>query len=208
MGDQEPTSVSAQSKEMLREFDAALAKYRSELLTNLDRIDLLEPAQVTGLVQQINQRLVVLQHDFLRYVSGISGTTSAGVERFKLSPEETTILPEAAAGTAGAGAGAVLVNLISWSVPGWIWGATTTTLAGSVATYVGVGASLVTLGAGALVGAAVGGAIYMARLPARRSYIRKSILRSFDKKAAPKLRQWARKAIGLPARKSKTIRKS
>jgi len=187
--------MSVQADEIMRQFDAGLEKLRIEVLTNLDRVNLLDEEEATSLVERLNQRLVVAQHDFLDYVGRLSGGALGGVQRFELSPAGTTTLPEAAAGVFGATAGAALVNLISWTVPGWLWGTTTTTLAAGIGTALGVGASVVTLGAAAVVGVAAGGAIYVARLRARRNFVRTSLLKSFDEDAVPKLRDWARQIV-------------
>jgi hypothetical protein len=182
--------MSVQAKEVLRQFDAGIAKLRSEVLKNLDSVDVLDKDAARGLVDRLNQRLVVAQHEFLDFVSRVTGSSHGDVEEFELSSSDGNLLPEFAAGAMGAGTGAILVNLIAWTVPGWLWG-TTTTLATAVATAIGVGASAVTLGAAAVAGVAVGSALYAYRLRQRRKYVRDSILEAFDEDAVPKLRAWA-----------------
>ena len=186
-----------QAEEIMRQFDAGLEKLRSEILSNIDKVDLLDHDEAGGLVDRLNQRFVVSQHDFLEYLSRLSGSSSGSVERFVLSPPDSTIVPEATAGGVGAITGGVVVNLISLTVPGWLWGTTTTTLATGIGTALGVGASVVTIGAAAVVGVVAGGAIYVVRLRKRRKFVRTSILKSFDEDAAPKLREWARRTVGM-----------
>lgn len=187
--------MSTQTAEVMRQFDAGLAKMRSEVLKNLDGIDLLNHEEAEALVERLNQRLVVAQHDFLDFVNQLSGSSTGKVKSFKLSSAGTTVVPEAAAGVVGAGAGATLINLIPWTVPGMLWGTTTTTLATSVGTVLGVGASCATFGASILVGVAAGGALYKYRLSKRRKYVRDAILASFDEEAVPKLRVWAERVV-------------
>ena len=115
-----------------------------------------------------------------------------------VSAADSTIVLEATAGGVGAITGGVLVNLISLTVPGWsgwLLGTTTTTLATGIGTALGVGASVVTIGAAVVVGVVAGGAIYLVRLRKRRKFVRTSILKSFDEDAAPKLREWARRTV-------------
>ncbi len=191
--------MSRQSDEILRQFESGLEKLRIEVLKNIDSIDLLDQQQVHSLIERLNQRLVVAQHDFLDFVSRVSGGTTSSVERPSLRASRTTKIPEAAAGVLGASAGAILVNAVTLTTPGLLWGATTTTIAGTAAAAIGVSTAVVTLGAGVVVGLAAGGAIYAARLKSRRQKIRKGILRSFDEEAVPKLREWAMNTIARMA---------
>ena len=191
--------MSRQSDEILRQFESGLEKLRIEVLKNIDSIDLLDQQQVLSLVERLNQRLVVAQHDFLDFVSRISGGATSSVERPSLHASRTTNMPEAAAGVLGASAGAILVNAVPWTTAGLLWGTTTTTIAGAAAAAIGVPIAVVTLGTGVVVGLAAGGAIYAARLKSRRQKIRKGILRSFDEEAVPKLREWAMNTIARMA---------
>lgn len=186
--------MSAQTEEVMRQFDAGLEKLRIEVLKNLDSTDLLDQEAVQSLVARLNQRLVVAQHDFLDFVNRISGGSSAAINRFELSPVGTDVAPEVVSGIVGAGAGAVLVNVITLTTPGWLW-ASTTTLSATIATALGVGASIVTLGVGAVAGAAAAGGIYAMRKRERRKIVRESILKSFDETAVPRLRAWARDIV-------------
>ena len=190
--------MTVQTEEIMRQFDAGLEKLRSEILSNIDKVDLLDHDEAGGLVDRFNQRLVVSQHDFLEYISRLSGSSSGSVQPFVVSAADSTIVLEATAGGVGAITGGVLVNLISLTVPGWsgwLLGTTTTTLATGIGTALGVGASVVTIGAAAVAAVVAGGAIYLVRLRKRRKFVRTSILKSFDEDAAPKLREWARRTV-------------
>jgi hypothetical protein len=192
--------MSAQTDEIMRQFDSGLEKLRIEILKNLDGTDLLNQEAVHSLVARLNQRLVVAQHDFLDFVNRISGGSSASIHRFELSPIGTDVAPEVVTGLVGAGAGAVLVNVITLTTPGWLW-ASTTTLGATIATALGVGAGVVTLGVGAIAGAAAAGGIYAMRKRERRKIVRESILKSFDDAVVPRLRTWARQIVDQMSQK-------
>ncbi len=182
----------ALQNEMIRQFDAGIAKVKYELQKNLNDIDPLDIEKLEQMLSVFNQRLILFQHDYLNYVSQTRGKAGSNVNTFNVNTPPLNKIPELAAALMAGGAGSWVFALITITVPGgWMASATTTTLAASVGTALGVTGTVVTAGVGAIIGLGVGlGTNYILKSK-RRSYRRKFISDKFDNEIVPKLRDWA-----------------
>lgn len=177
--------------DLLRQFDAGLAKVKYELQKNLNDLDPLDQERLNQMLSVFNQRLVVFQHEFLDYLARAQGGATSRVEEFSVTTPSQDKIPELASAILAGGTGALLVALIPVGTSGfWIW-ATTVTAAASAGAALGVPAGAVTAGAGVIVGAAAGVTMAIFMKSKRRALIRKVIMQKFDKEIAPKLREWA-----------------
>lgn len=174
-----------------RQFNSVLDKLKAELQKNLDQINLLDAEQVENTLNLFESRLVIAQHDFLEYLSGIVGHAKGKPAVFKLRQIAPGHIPEVTATILAGGGAALLTNLITFASSSWIFWTVSTSLAGVVGGAVGVSAGIATAGIG--VGAGVGTGLAVRRLLAksRRKRVRQSILEQYTEHAVPQLRKWA-----------------
>ena len=176
--------------DLLRQFEAGLARLRYELKKNLYDKDPLDKDQLNSLLSVFNDRLIIFQHEFLEFLARVKGAAKSSTTAFDISMPSDDRVPEMAASIIAGGAGALLVALIPVGTSGfWIW-ASTVTAAASIGAAIGVPAGVVTAGAGIVVGAGAGVATAFLLKRRRRELTRKVILDKFDKEVAPRLRTW------------------
>lgn len=188
--------MTAQEDELLRNFNSGLSKLRSEVLSNLGSLDLLDQEAVDSFIAKLNQRIVVAQHDFVDFVHRAIGPgSSGGTKAVEVTAASSHIFPEMA-GALGAGAtAATLVKVIRVPVTKWWLLKQQLPIAEKIARKAKTGRGMVVTAAAVVAAAAAGGAIYLYRLPHRRKQVREAILASFDNDAIPQLRDWAQQVV-------------
>jgi hypothetical protein len=193
------TNQTSVGQDLNRKFNSAIAKCRYELENNLACIDVLDKGQLTNVLNVFNQRLLVLQHEFLELAATMQGFASDQTVDVGLSrPSQAKVADWAVGGiTGGGGAYAASTVAVTTQTVGHLWWAKTVglTLATVVAGPLGIPAATAAL----LIGA--GGGLASARvanklfLNMRRKRIRRKVMDAFTQKLEPKLRNWAQGRI-------------
>lgn len=177
-----------------QDFEAALQSLKTELITDLNRTDVLDKEKMEALQLEYNQKLVNVQVQFLKMLS--SAYSKVSVEFTK--PEAGSISDAGTIAITGLGAGAAAAGLsfvTLWTVTGttWFFWTTTSTVTAAAALAAVLGTSTV-VASGILtggIGLIAGLAMYWAYYPTWRRSLRKQLLEDFDTKILPQLRDWA-----------------
>ena len=184
-----------QYDEFFRQFEAGLANLRYELQKNLNEFDPLEKDRLKSMIEVFGQRLIIFQHDFLKYISLIKGGAESTTEEFIFQIPETDQIPELAAGILAGSTGSLLLIIIPAGTTGHLWWATSIGLGAVIASALGWPVWLVV----AVLSIGGGGVVYkgIKNLLAvkRRDKIRGAVVKWFDNDIAPKLREWCKLRI-------------
>jgi hypothetical protein len=188
--------MTAQEDELLRNFNSGLSKLRSEILSNLGSLDLLNQEAVDSFIATLNQRIVVAQHDFVDFVHRAIGPgSSGGTKALEVNAVSSHVFPEVAGALGGGAAAAILVKVIRVPVTKWWLIKQQLPIAEKIAQKAKTGRGMVVAAAALVAAAAAGGAVYLYRLPHRRKQVREAILASFDNDVIPHLRIWAQQVV-------------
>ncbi len=180
--------------DLMRQFEAALARVRYELLKGLAEIDPLQGDRLRQVLDLFGQRLVLFQHEFLEGLARARGASEEDARRYCCGDVTFDPRPEAAAGV-GAGLLAMLALGVPAGVKGMLWWKTTVSLAVVIASALGIPAWLVVpllTGGGGVVGFF---GLRKALAPKRRQRVQQAVVGWFDGEAAPALRAWAGEKI-------------
>ena len=71
--------------DLMRQFEAGLAKVRYELKKNLYEIDPLDKDRLNPLLSVFNDRLIIFQHEFLEFLARVKGTAKSSTTVFNVS---------------------------------------------------------------------------------------------------------------------------
>lgn len=176
----------------LREFDSALVKMRVELENGLNTIDVLDKNQLKNTLEIFNQRLVIFQHDFLRYLKDIFASSIPNTTNpFNLRQPGKIELQEMYAALTAGGGSALLVSLVTVQTTTWLVVTTEVSLAALIGTTLGVSAGVATAGVGLVAGAAAGIAWAKLTRNKRRTKLKDVILKKYTDEVENKLRKWA-----------------
>ncbi|MDR2441766.1 MAG: hypothetical protein LBE12_20595 [Planctomycetaceae bacterium] len=181
-----------------QDFESALQSLKLELISDINRTNVLKKDNMRALATEYNQKIVKLQTDFLAMVA--SSNLRTKVEFKEPNPKELsdfgtiTLTGLATGGTVYAG-----LTFITWGVvqtsPWFLFWTTTTTstvsLAAWLATILGISSTLATGILTGGVGFIAMAAMYFTFYPVWRERIRENLLKSFDEEILPKLRDWA-----------------
>jgi len=121
------TNQTSLGQDLSRKFKSALAKCRYELENNLACIDVLDKGQLTNALNVFNQRLIVLQHDFLELIATTQGAVSDNTVKANLSkPSQVKVADWAIGGITGGGAAyASSAIVVTTQTIGHLWWAKT-----------------------------------------------------------------------------------
>ena len=178
--------------DLFSSFEAALTKLRFELSKNINAIDVLDQEELEKCIHLFNDRITIFQHDFLKF---LHSNKFSSAEKFDLEIPDDKRLASILTGIGTAGLAGLLLGLIPVATTGfWIWTSTVTcaTLLGGL---LGMPAGPAAAIAGGAIGCVAGFGVAVVSRPKRRKSIRKGILKYYDEKAVPKLKEWARKQI-------------
>ena len=177
-------------------FAQRTAELRQELAGRLQQVDVLDKAQLRAEVERFNSRLVECQCEFLKGVTAQTGRSlpevlsALGVE----VPEEMPLAEALGAAALGTGAWAALEFVTVPTTIWWVW-PSSTSLAATLASTLGVSATVATWG---VAGVAVVAGMWLGNAlaaSARRDKIVQSLLENFDREVQPQLMDWAREVV-------------
>lgn len=90
--------------DLIRQFEAGLAKVKYEYQKNLQEIDPLDEEALNKMLTVFNQRLVIFQHEFMEYLSKVRDGVNPYTEESVIEAPPIERIPAIAAGAGIAGA--------------------------------------------------------------------------------------------------------
>ncbi|MEO1992429.1 MAG: hypothetical protein ABGW78_10890 [Pirellulales bacterium] len=188
--------MTIENDSLLNEFKAGLSKMRFEILKELHQTNVLDKEKFEHVLDLINQNLIVRQHEFIKMVAQVKGQLSGEPTSVDLKGDTKNkkSIEEVVAAVGGAGLGAAGATFLGWTTPG-IFYSTSTTVASTIASVLGVTVGVATAGA-AVVGGLGAGYIANKLMRSRRiKKIKNEFMDQWDKSVEEDLLPWAEKVI-------------
>ena len=182
----------ALADDFFNSFEAALTKLRFELSKNINAIDVLDREELEKCIDLFNDRLVIFQHDFLKFMQS---NKFGSAEKFEFKLPSKELVKALITGIGTAGLSGLLAGLIPVATTGWWIFSSTVSAATLLGGLLGIPAGPAAMLAGAVIGCVAGFGVAVLTRPQRRKRIREGILKYYDEKVVPKLKTWAKKQI-------------